>query len=215
MSPEQIRLKTLVRAIDGTTVRLDSGETRTGRAVVLAVDAAQAAALTDQPGLNPPTSAVSGGAFNHTTCTYFAAPSSPNAQKLLMLNPDRRSTVHNLTVLSDISPDYAPDNRSALVSVSTQGLEAVHETALAERIQQELTGWFGSAVNTWQHLRTYHLPQALPAYGPQEAGTDYLRRPLRLTETLYQCGDHTAYPSLNAAMQTGREVAESILAAGR
>ena len=117
--------------------------------------------------------------------------------------------------MSDISPDYAPagpgDQPPALVSVSTQGLETVNETALAERIQRELTGWFGRDVTQWRHLKTYHLPHALPVYGPEEAGTDWLRQPLRLTEELYQCGDHTAYPSLNAAMQTCREVAEMII----
>lgn len=210
LSPGQIRLKTLVRRIDGNSVVLDSGETLTGSAVVLAVDAAQAAVLLGTAGQEGP--APTEQSFNRTTCTYFAAPKSPEpipAKKLLMLNPDRSSAVHNLAVMSDVAPNYAPAGRT-LISVSTQGLETVNETALAERIQQELTDWFGAEVRTWQHLRTYHLPYALPSYNPPLNGGTAVRS-LKLTESFYQCGDQTAYPSLNAAMQTGREVAELIV----
>lgn len=201
LRPGQLRLKSVVQRIDGTSVELDSDETINARAVVLAVDAAQAALLTGRP-------APTLRSFNHTTCTYFSAPQSPNSEKLLMLNPQRSSAVHNLAILSDVAPEYAPAAQT-LISVSTQGLEAVNEPALTERIRQELTGWFGPEVANWQYLRTYHLPQALPAYGP-----DAVHQPLRLADGLYQCGDQTAYPSLNAALQTGREVAEMIIAGG-
>ncbi len=204
LAPDQIRLNTMVRQIDGTTVRLDSGETLTAPVVVMAVDAAQAARLTNRPILAPT-------AFNHTTCTYFAAPQSPNTEKLLMLNPRRSAAIHNMCVISDIAPDYAPVGQS-LISVSTQGMDTLDESALTEHIKRELTDWFGTDEPArppvqWRHLRTYHLPQALPAYLP----TSPQRESLRLTDTLYQCGDQTAYPSLNAALQTGREVAEDIM----
>lgn len=209
LSPGQIRLKTLVRRIDGNRVVLDSGETLTGRAVVLAVDAAQAVVLSGESG--SATTPPGGRSFNHTTCTYFAAPQSPEsipAKKLLMLNPHRRSAVHNLAVMSDVASGYAPAG-TALISVSTQGLETVNEAALTERIRLELGNWFGADVRTWRHLRTYHLPHALPSYNPTPNANG--ARLLKLTESRYQCGDQTAYPSLNAAMQTGREVAEMIL----
>ena len=201
----QIRLNTLVRHINGTTVRLDSGETLTAPVIVMAVDAAQAARLTNRPAPGPL-------AFNHTTCTYFAAPQSPNTERLLMLNPRRSAAIHNMCVISDVAPDYAPAGQS-LISVSTQGMATIDEAALTTRIQHELTDWFGShAANSaaqWRHLRTYHLPQALPAYPPT---TPPQHESLRLTDTLYQCGDQTTYPSLNAALKTGRDVAEAIIA---
>jgi hypothetical protein len=180
---------------------------------VLAVDASQAALLL---GRSAPTKRL----FNHTTCTYFAAPTSPSShpvvkKKLLILNTRRSSAVHNIAIMSDVAPGYAPAGQT-LISVSTQGLETVNETALALRIQQELTDWFGDDVRQWQHLKTYHLPHALPTYGPDRnlKGIDTApadRESLKLTDSLYQCGDQTAYPSLNAAMQTGREVAEIII----
>lgn len=223
LSPEQIRLKTLVRRIDGNRVVLDSGETLSGRAVVLAVDAAQAAVLTGKTGPGHAASEVR--SFNHTTCTYFAAPKSPDStkiptKKLLMLNPHRTSAVHNVAVMSDVAPDYAPGNQAengpALISVSTQGLETVNESTLTERIRLELADWFGPDALSWRHLKTYHLPHALPSYNPvlNQNGNGFdpiLHQPLKLTESLYQCGDQMAYPSLNAAMQTGREVAELLI----
>jgi phytoene dehydrogenase-like protein len=223
LSPGQIQLNTRVRRIEGNTVVLESGETRSGRAVVLAVDAAQAAALTGQVGAGH--SPSDKRSFNHTTCTYFVAPQSPDAtkvptKKLLMLNPHRASAVHNIAIMTDVAPGYAPGSQTeqgpALISVSTQGLETVNEGVLTERIRLELANWFGADALNWRHLKTYHLPQALPSYNPalNDGGNGFdpiLHQPLKLTDSLYQCGDQAAYPSLNAAMQTGREVAELLI----
>ncbi len=197
-----LRLATPVDRIAGKTVHLASGESIAAEAVVLAVDAHAAARLLGEA---PPAPTQ----FNHTTCTYFAAPAAERpdqlrADKLLLLNTKRSAAVHNVAILSDVAPAYAPAGQ-ILISVSTQELLQVDANALANQIRSELTGWFGDSVQGWRHIRTDHLPQALPTYGP-----DARHRPLRLTDTLYQCGDQTAYPSLNAAMQTGRLVAEML-----
>lgn len=211
--PGQIWLNRPVEQVNGNTVRLVDGKTLTAKAIVLAVDGAQAAAL--HSGSDRKNGKPFQLAFYQTTCTYFSAPKSPSpakAQKLLMLNTQAQSVVHHLAVMSDVAPTYAPEGHS-LISVSTQNLPNVapiDHTTLASQIQQELSGWFGDEVQHWNHVRTYTIPDALPAYNPEQAGENILRQPLQLTEQLYQCGDHTAYPSINAAMQTGREVAEII-----
>lgn len=202
LRPGAIRLNTPVARVSGQRVELASGEVLTASAVVLAVDAASAARLLGQP--EPAITS-----FNHTTCTYFAMPHDlkptvKNGERLLVLNTKRSGAVHNLAILTDVAPDYAPAGQS-LVSVSTQGLDRVDEAALTAHIRQELIEWFGASVSEWRHLRTYHLPQALPAYGPAQPHATR-----QLTPGLYQCGDHTSYPSLNAALQTGREVSEQI-----
>lgn len=198
LKPEQIRLNTPVERVLGNQVQLVTGETLKAQAVVLAVDGIQAARLLGKPA--PPEEA-----FNHTTCTYFAAPTSPRSgERLLILNTKRASAIHNIAIISDVAPGYAP-NGQCLISVSTQGLNNVDKGALTAQLQKELTTWFGDEVKQWRHLRSYHIPHALPAYGP-----DAVHKPLQLTDHLYQCGDQTAYPSLNAALQTGRLVAEAI-----
>jgi phytoene dehydrogenase-like protein len=207
--PGTLRLNAPVSRLTAGGVTLVGGEEIRADTVVLATDARQSARLLGRA--LPPAQA-----FNRTTCTYFSAPASPQPDRLLLLNPKRSSAVHNVAVMTDVAPGYgpaaAPGAAAALISVSTHGLTTVDETALTQQIQKELTGWFGPAVRQWQHLHTYHLPEALPAYRADPTRpTDPIRQPLRLADKLYQCGDHTAYPSLNAAMLTGRLVAEAIV----
>lgn len=192
---DAVQLQTKVAKIVGNKVTLADGKTLTAKAVVIATDALQADRLL---GRNVQRS------FNKTTCTYFAADRSPLTEKMLALNPNRLSTVHNVCVPSDIAPSYAPAGKT-LVSVSTQGLEGVDEQRLTTHIVKELTEWFGADVKSWKHLRTYHLPESLLSFRANSSSTE-----LKITDTLYECGDHVAYPSLNAAMATGREVAEMI-----
>ena len=191
-----LRLNSPVAAVEGQTVRLENGESFRADNVVLATDAATADRLL---GNKVPRE------YNVTTCTYFAADRSPLAKKMLVLNPNRLSVVHHLCIPSDIAPGYAPGGQS-LISVSTQGLDLADDVKLAADIRLELGEWFGGEVQAWRHLRTYHLPHALLRY---EAGST--PQPLQVGQNLFRCGDYTAYPSLNAAMQTGREVAELIV----
>jgi hypothetical protein len=51
----------------------------------------------------------------------------------------------------------------------------------------------------------YH-PEALPQYFE----TSPLYSNLKINDFMYRCGDYMAYPSLNTAMKTGREVAEML-----
>lgn len=191
-----LQLNSPVTALEGKTIHLENGEIIRADNVVLATDATTADRLL---GNKVPRE------YNVTTCTYFAADRSPLAKKMLILNPNRLSVVHHLCIPSDIAPDYAPGGQS-LISVSTQGLDLADDVKLAADIRLELGEWFGEEVQAWRHLRTYHLPHALPRY---EAGSSPTT--LQVADNLYRCGDYTAYPSLNAAMQTGRQVAEMIL----
>jgi phytoene dehydrogenase-like protein len=190
-----VKLNTKVVKIEGNRVYLENGDKLFGEKIVLATDGYHADRL-----LGKSTERK----FNSTTCTYFSANQSPLNERMLVLNPNRASMVHNLSVPSDIAPAYAPDGKS-LISVSTQGFNLYDENELAKNIKHELTTWFGKEVQDWQHLKTYHIPQALPNFDKSQ-----MDKSLKISDILYQCGDTTAYPSLNAAMATGRKVAEMI-----
>jgi phytoene dehydrogenase-like protein len=190
-----VKLNTKVVKIDGNRVYLENGDRLYGEKIVLATDGFHADKLL---GKDTPRK------FNSTTCTYFSADSSPLKEKMLVLNPNRTSMIHNMCVPSDIAPFYAPNGKS-LISVSTQGFDLHDETELAKNIKRELTTWYGKEVETWQHLKTYHIPQALPNFD-----SSLIDKNLKISDILYQCGDTTAYPSLNAAMATGRKVADMI-----
>jgi phytoene dehydrogenase-like protein len=184
LAPGHLRLHSRVLGLDGTRLQLDGGETLEASEVVLATDAAACARLL---GKSEPAS-------HSTHCSYWAAPASPLPTPMLALNPDRSSPIQNMCVPSDVADSYAPPGQS-LISVSSSG-EPSNEEVLAA-----LRSWFGSQVDGWRHLRNYSIREALPLFEPRD-------RPLgsKLAEHLYVCGDHTAYPSLNGALASGRKL---------
>ncbi len=192
-----IRKNARMKGFEGNQIFLDGGEVITADRIVVATDPKTSDKLLGE---------TSERAYNITTCTYFSAESSPlKGQKFIALNPNRRGAVHNICVPSDISSHYGNAGKS-LISVSTQGLEKLDERNLTNRIKRELFDWFGASVNVWKHLKTYHIPESLVQYR-----ADSERQSSKLGDNLYRCGDYLAYPSLNAAMQTGREVAQMIM----
>ncbi|TVT40406.1 FAD-dependent oxidoreductase [Hymenobacter setariae] len=198
-----VRLHTPVAAVleGGRAVRLASGETLRAAATVLATDGPAAAQLLGEEAGTAP-------AARATTCTYFttagAAPS--HGRRLLHLNAAPNTLVHNVAFPTEVSPEVAPSGQG-LISVSTHGEHGLSDEDLTARLRTELAAWFGPTAALWQHVRTYHIPQALPVYGPGQPP----QQPLRLGETLLRCGDWVSYPSLNAALGTGRQAAEMLL----
>jgi protoporphyrinogen oxidase len=210
-----VRLNTTVAGIvDGSQVRLTTGQVLEGSAVVLATDGLASLRLLAGRSGNPDDTACTEAASFHTaaritTCTYFATPGghSPGRNdKLLRLNAGPNSLAHNVAFPADVSGDYAPAGRS-LISVSTHGERSLSEAEITAGVREELAAWFGPAARQWEHLRSYRIAAALPVY---LAGQP-VEQPLKLAESLYRCGDWAAYPSLNAALATGREVAEAII----
>ena len=199
LSPNQIRLNTPVERIEGKTVFLKNGESIMADKIVLATDANTAAHL-----LGTTTKTE----FNGTDCLYFETdkPLKTNTNTpFLIINANSEELIDHLIILSDIAPTYAPSGKT-LISVSVVGKNTLSDTALQEKIKMELEQWFGKNYK-WNHLKTYRIPEALPQYF-QDSPT---HNSLKINDFTFQCGDYTAYPSLNAAMKTGREVAELLI----
>ncbi len=193
LSDDQIRLNTPVQKIDGTTIYLENGETIEAETIVLATDAKTAAKLLGEKSKTE---------FNGTTCLYFESdsPLKIGGEPYLIINSNADEIINHILPISDISPSYAPADKT-LISVSIIGNREV----TTEEIQTELAKWFGVEI-AWWHLKTYQIPEALPQFfNSSETETN-----LKISENLYRCGDYTAYPSLNAAMKTGRQVAQML-----
>ena len=141
--------------------------------------------------------------WNGVSCVYFDAPEPPFAGAWLLLNGDAAGLVNNVAVLTEVCRDYGPPGR-ALVSASVVGGAEPDLDA----VRRELAAWFGPAVRDWRVLRTYAIPQALPAY---PAGVQ-IERPVRVSNGVYACGDRRLHPSLNGALRSGRLAAEAVLA---
>ncbi|MDP5139038.1 MAG: FAD-dependent oxidoreductase, partial [Spirosomaceae bacterium] len=146
-------------------------------------------------------------AYNATTCLYFSADFSPmSGKKYLTLNPNRRQLVHHMCVPSDVSAAYAPAGKT-LISVTLRDGKGMSKVKQVEQAKRELHEWFGSSVNAWRLLDQQEIPQAVSFYDGKPESNSY-----KISENIYRCGDYLAYPSLNAAMKTGREVAELVSA---
>ncbi len=194
LSPHQIRLNTAVEKIVGKTVYLQNGESIKAEKIVVATDARTAAKLLGEE---------SSAKFNGTVCLYFESdvPLKLNGEPYLLINSNTDELIDHLLICSDVAPSYAPAGKT-LISVNIVGGKEILEDELEERAQAELVKWFGRE-NAWRHLKTYRIPEALPRFYPDSA----VESNLKINDDTYRCGDYAAYPSLNAAMKTGREVA--------
>ena len=85
--------------------------------------------------------------------------------------------------------------------------------AVEDAVRAQLETWFGPAVRSWRHLRTYRILHAQPEQLPPALDTP--ERPVRLGPGLYVCGDHRDTASIHGAMVSGRRAAAALLAAER
>jgi len=191
-----VRTMTAVRSAAPGRVRTDAGETR-ARAVVVATDAVAAGRLL--PPLRVPR--------RHRVVTvYFAAETSPLRAPTLVLDGQARGPVTNTVVMTEAAPSYACDG-GALVSASVVGDIGAVDAELLTAVRAHLALLYRAPTRRWEHLATYDLPEALPAMPPPH---DF-RRPVRLEQGLYVCGDHRDSSSIQGAMVSGRRAAEAVL----
>jgi len=193
LSPNQIRLNAKVLKIEDKTIFLENDETIKAEKIVLATDAKSSAKLLGEAAKIE---------FNGTTCFYFESDSPLNldSEPYLIINSNKNEIIDHILPVSDILPSVAPQGKT-LISVNVVGNKEVSE----QEIKAELENWFGQD-KKWNHLKTYKIPYALPQFFNDSP----IENSLKINENLYRCGDYMAYPSLNGAMKTGREVAEMI-----
>lgn len=195
---ESLRLDAPVKKVAGTTVTLESGEQMTAGAVVLATDGYAASQLL---GTASPRS-------RSVACIYFAADRPPINDPILLLSGDAKGPVNNLCIPSLVANSYAPPG-AALISATVLQPEKYDASRIEEIVTEQLRSWFHSAVNNWQHLKTYRIRRALPDQSPPSMkGRDHRARSV---DGLYICGDHTDTASINGALRSGRLTAQAIV----
>ncbi len=204
LPPERIRLSTEVTGREGGILTLKDGSTLKGFHIVIATEGPAAHRLlgvAQKAGQKSTTFPFLTG--RGTTVIYFEAPAGTVLPgPWLLLNGEKGGPILHGCFPSQVQPSYAPAGRhlfaATLIGSAEPDLEAV---------RTQMADWFGEAARTWSHLRTIRIPHALP-----------LRETLRpcflterLAEDLFICGDHRAYPSLNAALASGKRAAEAII----
>lgn len=146
--------------------------------------------------------------FHQVTNVYFEAKIAPTQKAVVVLNAaTNKKWANNLTVLSNISNQYAPTGK-VLISISYNGNPAIDDATLAENMKTELKKWYGNQVEDWKMLKTYRIKYALP--NQQKVTNEVADSEIKINNNLFICGDHLLNGSINAAMKSGRIVAEFI-----
>lgn len=190
-----LRLGARVGSVEGSKVRLTSGELIEGSTIIVATEGPEAGRLLR----------MSDTGSKSVTCLWFAASRPPFEGPWLALNGESEGLVNNLAVMTNVAPTYSADTR-ALVSATILGpLAPPDDQALKQSVQAQLRSWFGLEVEAWTLLRVDRIRHAQPV-ATQAAG--FLR------PGLYLAGDHTQQASAHGALRSGRLAAEAVLAQG-
>ena len=145
---------------------------------------------------------------HQVTNLYFEATTSPTKKAIVILNAsENKKWVNNLTIMSNLSSDYAPKGK-VLLSVSNNGISDIDDETLANNVKNELKQWYGNQVMNWKLLKVYKINYALPDLSFLK--NDLEEKDLKINENIFICGDHLLNGSINAAMKSGRIVAELI-----
>lgn len=197
---DTFRFQTKVVAIQDTRIVTSAGEEIASDVVVIATEA-NALLLKHKPNLETQHHSV--------TNVYFQATVAPTDQAVVILNAsETKKWVNNLTVMTNISQAYAPEGK-VLISVSCNGVFDCSDAEWSQNIKAELQPWFGSQVENWSHLKTYAIEYALPKLS--ELKDEVTQTDMKLAPNLYCCGDHLMNGSINAAMKSGRLLADLIV----
>jgi phytoene dehydrogenase-like protein len=142
------------------------------------------------------------------TNVYFEAKKAPSKKAIVILNAaTSKKWVNNLTVISNVSKAYAPEGK-VLISVSYNGLPDIEDTVLAENMKKELEKWYGKQVTDWKMIKTYAIDYALPVQNSIK--NDLATSEIKVTDSVFVCGDYLLNGSINAAFKTGRLAAEAM-----
>ena len=203
-----VRIRLNARVVDRspTGLTLDTGERLGTGTVVVATDLPAARRLLpDLP--DAPTGVA------RSACTvWFAAPTPVVGSPTLVLNGDGAADgpVNHLAELSAVSERYAPPGRT-LVQASVLAPDE-DGGALIRAIVRQMERWIGPSARDWRHLRTDRIAFALPPADPPTLEPP--RRPVRLADGLFVCGDHRDQPSIEGAIVSGLRTAAAVAAAG-
>jgi hypothetical protein len=141
----------------------------------------------------------------YTLNLYFSAKASPFKVGAIALNSSKNRLVNNLIELSKVSANYAPTGEK-LISVSLSDSVKTFDDSLVEKVKMELSP-FVNGVKDWFYLHQFMVENALPNQEKIQNRESFIKQ----RDNIYVIGDSVLYGSLNAAMQSGREVAEAIL----
>lgn len=195
LAPGTVRLSSPVASVHAGEVRLADGQSVRAARVVVATEGPAAAHLLNLPPVGS----------RRASCVWFAAPSAPVSDKLIILDAVQSGPALNVAVMTNVAPEYGPGDGRALIAAACP---AVASTDLEPAVRAQLREWWGPSVDAWTHLRTDAIAHAQPDHQPPF----HPKRNQVLGDGLFVCGDHRDTPSIQGALYSGRRCAESVIA---
>lgn len=189
-----IHLDTEVVGVTPGVVTLTGGRSVEARRIIVAAEGPRAASLLGLPAVES----------NPATCVWFAADDPPITDRYIVLDGTGIGPALNVSVMSNVAPEYAPDGR-ALIAAACPGVD---DADIEPAVRAQLRGIWGPSVGSWRHLRTdaiaHGQPRQHPPFHPKQR--------VALGEGLFVCGDHRDTASIQGALYSGRRCAEAVAA---
>ena len=193
-----IRFKSIVNRIEDHQVYLESGEVLMAEQIIIATDPSPFFIKKDLK----PTQWKS--CYN----LYFQTAKSVLEDPIIGLLPGKETMVNNFHYLDDLYGSRDEEN-TAILSVT---VVKDHDLSAADMVQQVKTELAAHCkIEAGELLKIFHIKKALP----QVTDLKYKSSVDMISpyDGIYFCGDYLANSSLNAAMASGRVVAELVSSA--
>jgi len=190
-----IRFNTVVNRIEDRTIYLKSGEVLSAEQLIIATDPALFFTKKD----------ISPQAWKSCYNLYFQSSKSVMKDPIIGLLPGKETMVNNFHYLDDLYGNKDQEN-TTILSVTVVKNHELSAADMVAQVKKELATH--CKIETGELLKMFHIKKALPKindlkYKPTEVATSLL-------PGVFCCGDYLANSSLNAAMASGRVVAELI-----
>ena len=131
---------------------------------------------------------------------YHAVTENPSGNGRLVVDGQKRGPIINSVVMSDISPNYSPQNQN-LVSTTTD------LNVTESDVRRHLAIVWGTSTHEWAFIAKYEIPAALPIHNVGRA----LSQSMKISDHHFVAGDHRTVPSQQGALFSGRLAAQLIL----
>ena len=194
-----VHLQSKVKKISSAGIQLLKGDFITADRVLVATNALALKELM-------PDFDIDLGSRN-VSCLYFTSPVPPVSKPVIVLNGEQKGLVNNMCVVNLVQPTYAPKD-SNLIAINITKPHDFDDEELVDEVLKEMAQWYGVKVNTWEHIKTYHIKYALPKENRMLTAGNYA---YKHNDNVYICGDHLSYGSMNAAIRSGKEAAKMLI----
>lgn len=199
LSPDRIQFNSKAIHISDGVVTLDNGETIVGQQIVVATPEP---ALQDLLDIKPVKRSVG------ESCLYYSTDwIPPFKEPFLLLNGEGHGPVNNIAFPSIVASQYAPPDKT-LIAVVVLDEQFMKRPDLENEVRKQCREWFGDSVNSWEHLRTYHIEHALPDQSLPTQNPYQLPEPI--SQNISICGEYQSLPGLQWAIMSGHMTGRQI-----